>query len=919
METGDLQQGLLTDVTSVRMGSELARPHVMGELVLAVYDVTDFRESAGHVKILVEEADIEAGTPEESYVYAYAEKDEDNNLLLLSSPLTIDIDDGTFILVEPEVIEKWCQVILDDEEEATVARLHYNLVNQVEDGIRDEDEYEDVLVQMQGSELVVTDFPGKPGYVDGTAIDPGTLPDPEMPTEPPATSPELSVSGTAESLIATTTGVEASTLLEYHISTLSGFIPDNTTLFIETRSNIVPITSLANGTPLDLNLTYYLRVIAKNVVGAAPASPEVEGTLDPDKVTSLALAQAAIGFILSGRISVGAAYWDANEGLVFPQPDGGIIRFPVDGTSAAEITAHLIARSLEVEDNAKFYGTTELSGLIKLISGISNPSRQVTLSYTWDQIRVKDQSGNNWNGNFSGLTEHHLGTHWMTVASIASGLVIVQIDKTTGATTQTPITGSGTSGFTPEGFMNLTPGSDAYYMMGTDSNRSNQRYVYLLNSSGVKSGEFPISGNFATSPVLSRAPSPSAAILVGWVTSSNNINVRRYGILGNLMSTDNYGTKPSGAANLRAFIEDPADLAQPRIWFTFDGFAERKVFCYNASTQAAIPLTNFLCAGNAVPRPGGLWFEDGRFYTLSSTGELWKYSTIPDGATIDVGYTWYDSVSPTHETALGSSPKVNWPWPARTKLVVNIPAAAPQVDASGTDIANQIRIYAKPSAGPTYSLQTTLAVGVREAQFDSLASGTGTPPTSNGFIGVGITPGTISSEDVRQDGKPKFSANGFGSGRFDGLIPPGTIVAWAGATAPAEWSLCDGGFLNTGVQPDLFSLIQYTYGGSGSSFAKPDLRRRFPMGAYSAIADSVLGQNEGSAVGDRNPQHNHTIPGQDPDPSPNAAGQGSANSPRITHYNGHAHGGVTGNAHQLSSTNPNRNFPYLAINYIIKL
>jgi microcystin-dependent protein len=55
-------------------------------------------------------------------------------------------------------------------------------------------------------------------------------------------------------------------------------------------------------------------------------------------------------------------------------------------------------------------------------------------------------------------------------------------------------------------------------------------------------------------------------------------------------------------------------------------------------------------------------------------------------------------------------------------------------------------------------------------------------------------------------------------------------MPFAGSSAPSGWLLCDGTGVSTTTYADLFAVIGYTYGGSGSLFALPDLRGRVPVG-----------------------------------------------------------------------------------------
>lgn len=63
-----------------------------------------------------------------------------------------------------------------------------------------------------------------------------------------------------------------------------------------------------------------------------------------------------------------------------------------------------------------------------------------------------------------------------------------------------------------------------------------------------------------------------------------------------------------------------------------------------------------------------------------------------------------------------------------------------------------------------------------------------------------------------------------------GAVPPGTVTAFAGKTAPNGWLLCDGQSYSISTYRDLYNAIGTTYGGYGQSFQVPDLRGRFPVG-----------------------------------------------------------------------------------------
>lgn len=92
------------------------------------------------------------------------------------------------------------------------------------------------------------------------------------------------------------------------------------------------------------------------------------------------------------------------------------------------------------------------------------------------------------------------------------------------------------------------------------------------------------------------------------------------------------------------------------------------------------------------------------------------------------------------------------------------------------------------------------------------------------------------------------------------LLPPGTIMDYAGASAPGGWLLCFGQALNASTSPEyqaLYDAIGNTYGGTNNTdFVVPDLRGRViagkdDMGGSSAnrLTDQTDGVN-GDTLGD---------------------------------------------------------------------
>ena len=92
--------------------------------------------------------------------------------------------------------------------------------------------------------------------------------------------------------------------------------------------------------------------------------------------------------------------------------------------------------------------------------------------------------------------------------------------------------------------------------------------------------------------------------------------------------------------------------------------------------------------------------------------------------------------------------------------------------------------------------------------------------------------------------------------------PPGTVIAFAGATVPTGYLACDGSIINRNIYPDLFAAIGEVYGaGNGTTtFALPDLRGEFIRGWVNDKAGVDDGRTLGSFQGDQFAEHNHSAP-----------------------------------------------------------
>lgn len=165
-------------------------------------------------------------------------------------------------------------------------------------------------------------------------------------------------------------------------------------------------------------------------------------------------------------------------------------------------------------------------------------------------------------------------------------------------------------------------------------------------------------------------------------------------------------------------------------------------------------------------------------------------------------------------------------------------------------------------------------------------------------------------------------------GRLSGgqATPVGTVNAYAGATAPNGWLLCNGAAVSRVTYAALFAVIGTTYGsGDGSTtFNVPNLTNRVPVGSGGTYAAAATGGAATVTLSESQiPAHTHGSVGDHTHSIPRASGtQAVATGTGTTVANqtagttggsgGHTHASVGGNAAHENMP------PYLALPYIVR-
>lgn len=151
-------------------------------------------------------------------------------------------------------------------------------------------------------------------------------------------------------------------------------------------------------------------------------------------------------------------------------------------------------------------------------------------------------------------------------------------------------------------------------------------------------------------------------------------------------------------------------------------------------------------------------------------------------------------------------------------------------------------------------------------------------------------------------------------------VPVGVVLPYAGASAPADYLMCDGSAYSPTTYPLLFATIGNTYGGTVSSPLLPDCRSRAVIGA--GTGPGLSNRPLGTTVGQETitlgvasmPSHTHVTSG---DIGTNTSVGGS--STRVTNIWDGNTGGKSITSTSAGGDGAHGNMqPSIALNFIIR-
>ena len=169
------------------------------------------------------------------------------------------------------------------------------------------------------------------------------------------------------------------------------------------------------------------------------------------------------------------------------------------------------------------------------------------------------------------------------------------------------------------------------------------------------------------------------------------------------------------------------------------------------------------------------------------------------------------------------------------------------------------------------------------------------------------------------------------------LAPVGSLMMFAGSSAPSGWLFCNGSAISRTTYSGLFAVlgVEFGAGDTTTTFNIPDFRGRVPIGVGtgSGLTARYLSDSAGNETVQLQtaelPSHNHTITDPGHYHSVSGASSGgvgatsllrSANAADGTYPvgTGVATTGITQTNNRGSNQPHNNMQPYLVVNYIIK-
>lgn len=751
-----LDFGIVANVTVSVLGDELAADVASGATSLTVVDAADFSEDGGTLTI---------GTQTVTYTAA----DDETGVLTLGAPLTSAYLTGERVLRYPVAQDKTAMVTIGGTDDPVEARIPQALWDRIPEGIRTDGEM--VSLDYLDGEFVVADVLGPRPRVDGSYIDPTTLPPTPSDGLPPPSSPTPTVTGLQRAVHLRWSGVVNADPVTYEVHAAPAGTTPATTKVSETVGTQAVVTTLADGSPLAYPpASYDFWLVARDEDGAAAASARVPGA--PNQAAAGDLAASSVTAVnLAAVIVLASRIASADTGRRWEADADGIRVYASDGTTLATfptngdpitLTAEVVATYLTAVTGASLRGQSEVarSASLWLRSGTTGPGNPPNVMVDWESIQVDTVTPASGTGGTFPLDPTQCwglardGSRWLTMQSRSTGDArLWAIDPATGATTYVRDFGSAW----PPSRATSVAGVGYDMLVASDRVHLNQtgaaNVLYAIPR--LNASQVPALGTDGTNLLLAESRPSDGRVVVRTISASD-----RQTVLSTVTSSADLA--PNYA--LAGVAQSAFDFGGQRIIVAGLGA--------NGSQMLPMLTTGIYQAGEQFRKATndlrGFAWDGSAFWALSGDGRLYKHTDAAKTETVltwQAAHTWYDAnpTGGTHETPM--SPVKTFTMRRRARVTVAAASPIP-VGAAGPDDPDSIQVYLGRASTARTDLwrQTSPPVGATSAVVTAPVFTGTNPPASNDF--PTSQPGAIESASGG------FVVRGDGTGAWPALTRP---------------------------------------------------------------------------------------------------------------------------------------------------
>ena len=271
-------------------------------------------------------------------------------------------------------------------------------------------------------------------------------------------------------------------------------------------------------------------------------------------------------------------------------------------------------------------------------------------------------------------------------------------------------------------------------------------------------------------------------------------------------------------------------------------------------------IASFMTASgypNTTSIPSGIWSMLVYGYVSSTTGTVFYHFDVyeVDAAGVNVKQLGGDSTKSNDVNAVTASDPDAYHCSLTMPLAITLTSTTSRIKVNiyvtGAGLAAGTNLFTY--FGGTYYSFITSTLSASTALLTANNTWTGTNEFSVRPTAPTAAAGTNTTE---------LATTAFVNASIILSNPVGTIIMHAGIATPTGYLYCDGSLVSTTTYSQLFAVIGTNYGSGTGTFAVPNFKEKFPLGAanmstlFSALGNTTGGSFVISAA--NLPAHNHT-------------------------------------------------------------